>query len=106
MGKPKFNQGNWVIHHHPDTRSIIGIATGEEFEDRFTSCGVTLYNQENDANAHLIAQAPAMYRMLQAFARGGGIQPGDTIEKLLARARGEYEDPAKVLAALNTEVNE
>ena len=44
--------------------------------------------ETNKANAHLIAAAPEMYVMLESLANGEGLQPGGTIEKLLAKARG------------------
>jgi len=120
MATKKFNQGDWAIHRHPDKYSvqIIGISTGGEHEDNFASCKVTLYNQESDANANLIAQAPAMYRMLQEQSELMKMLDPQThpnieidavkydIDELLAKARGEFHTPAEVLSTLNTGANE
>lgn len=108
MNNEKFTQGDWSIFYHPNSSSIISVAIGEN-ETNYSSASVTLYNQEHNANANLIAAAPKMYRMLDYLAKGEGLQPGDTIERLLAEARGEkteLKDPTEVLSTINTEVNE
>lgn len=89
----KFTQGKWSIHVHPEVNSIIGVDFGR-FDDGvgFSGCEVTLYNQDNNANAHLIAAAPAMYELLQEVLHRLPSREACTMEdirELLAIARGE-----------------
>ena len=42
-----------------------------------------------DADRALIAAAPELYEALQSLQNGEGLQPGRTIECILAKARGE-----------------
>ena len=42
-----------------------------------------------DADRDLIAAAPELYEALQSLQNGEGLQPGRTIECILAKARGE-----------------
>lgn len=44
--------------------------------------------EENMPDAHLIASAPDLYEALRCFATGEGLPPGQTIEGILAKARG------------------
>lgn len=45
----------------------------------------------NHPDAHLIAAAPDMYAALLSLSKGEGLQPGSTIEGILAKARGEKQ---------------
>jgi hypothetical protein len=83
-----------------DANSIYNVHYTEP-ENEYSSASITLYNQDNAANARLIAAAPEMYGLLNEllihFQHGNSdhwklndekIQP---IESLLAKARGEAE---------------
>lgn len=50
---------------------------------------VRRHAQEVRANGHLIAAAPEMYEALKAIASGEGLQPGQTLERILAKAEGK-----------------
>jgi len=63
----------------PYTENYSDVCQTHEGED--------LYVQK--ANAHLIAAAPEMYEALRAMRDGEGLQPGQTIESILLKARGE-----------------
>ena len=49
-------------------------------------------SKERVANSYLIAAAPLMYEALLAISKGEGLQPGKTIEGVLLKARGEYNE--------------
>ena len=79
----KFTKAPWSV-------SIQGL-------DNFKSIAVIVPNggfevtniPDAEANAHLIAAAPDMYKALVALSKGEGLQPGTTIEGILLKARGE-----------------
>lgn len=85
MNEAKFTKGPWKPNQYGELRNNentqvtvwgLGIAWGPRSE-------------EKEANSNLIAAAPEMYQMLNSLAAGEGLQPGQTIERLLAKARGE-----------------
>lgn len=94
MKKEKFTQGEWKVMNQTGRLDYsYMVYTGDEC-DR-TNEG------ESKANAHLIAAAPKMYRMLTMLSMyvggfdDGGVnsksceQVSGDIQKLLAKARGE-----------------
>ena len=84
--KEKFTQGEWYV---PET----DCNTPLQVVGRDAKRGIIVFNdefnKEDKANAHLIAAAPDMYRALEALVKGEGLPPGQTIERILAKARGE-----------------
>lgn len=78
----KFTKGEWVANasEFPFPHGLIYIDGG----------GFDISGDPNCvANAHLIASAPDMYEALRSICNGEGLQPGTTIEGILAKARGE-----------------
>lgn len=92
MSKEKFTQGEWVISHdndHAGEYVNVGMAQlYSNYHDKEQAA-------QNVHDAHLIAAAPDMYRMLEVISDRmhktdqGSIEDILTIEKLLAKARGE-----------------
>ena len=91
MTETKFTPGPWSV----DRNVIRGDA--DQF-GRTVAIASTLNvawpygrraTKEEPYNAHLIAAAPRMYAALDAMANGEGLPPGETIERILADARGE-----------------
>lgn len=105
MNKAKFTDGPWhnkgkrVFWNEPDRK----LPKDNLFNGLVCICATTEDNppeviEEAHANARLIAQAPAMYKMLEDLSQAmwelGRINPvcavySDKIDELLANARGE-----------------
>lgn len=87
MSETKFTPGPWTVHHR--MRDCV------TFEGKFGTENLFLENREgyyacqSEYDAHLIAAAPRMYAALDALSKGEGLPPGETIERILAAARGE-----------------
>ena len=91
--KEKFTPGDW-INNAEECRSSVCV-DGAEFE--IVSVYVSDETKEQDiANAHLIAAAPKMYRILQGMADATVLnynyETAKPIYDLLAEARGENKD--------------
>lgn len=86
MSNTKFTKGEWVVHdngHYFD----VGVFDSEIEAVLDRACiGVP---HSDIANAHLIASAPKLYEALLLISTGQGLRPGDSIDDLLAEARGE-----------------
>jgi hypothetical protein len=83
MNEAKFTRGEWEVY----TR---GLGEFKEIDILVPKGGFSITHMPDaEANAHLIAAAPYMYHMLEQLKNGEGLSPGDTIERLLAKARGE-----------------
>lgn len=79
MSDLKFTNENWHIANGTQVRS-----------SKHQIARVNMFGKgEGKANAHLIASAPDLYEALRCFATGEGLPPGQTIEDILAKARGE-----------------
>jgi hypothetical protein len=87
--KEKFTKGDWSTDDHFIFNNETTVYVCEVLPVDLVSKRKWARKSETEANAHLIAAAPKMYRMLNSLANGEGLQPGDTIERLLAEARGE-----------------
>jgi hypothetical protein len=100
MGDAKFTPGPWDI----DGKSIIGRKAAYVLQDFGPYEGVSWIDygnvtpEECEANKALIAAAPDLYSILEAFA-SVGVQNVDIIAmlqveaiKMLARARGETQE--------------
>ena len=82
----KFTPGPWVADDISDfdgTTTITGGITGRKI------CQNDYSIEEDDHNINLIAAAPEMYEALRAMRDGEGLQPGQTIENILLKARGD-----------------
>lgn len=82
----QFTKGEWTAFEIDGKAGVLGprsdIAHCFGYDSNRT-------NEENMANAYLIAASPKMYAALDAMAKGEGLPPGQTIEQLLREARGE-----------------
>lgn len=88
--KEKFTQGEWLAKVNEENCYVM--SDGILLVDPAIS---DVDEHEQDANAHLIAAAPAMYRMLKNIADDNrGFDDGfvHEIDNLLAKARGEQGD--------------
>ena len=88
MSQTKFTPGPWFVHDDHPQHACYHIAPADYWHDELA----TIYSPgdpEADANASLIAAAPRMYAALDALSKGEGLPPGETIERILAAARGE-----------------
>jgi len=90
----KFTLGPWKYVHEQDTRMCSSgqnahkiLAMSGDYEIIVSRINVS--ENEDIANANLIAAAPEMYEALRALSTGEGLQPGQTIESILLKARGE-----------------
>ena len=85
----KFTQGEWQFaqrNAHEITTTFVGVKIGNEYID------IGFYNDGKDrANAHLIAAAPDMYRVLKKLSQPYGREDvsDEEIETVLAKADGE-----------------
>jgi len=100
--KTKFTEGPWGVgncgKHQPATTVYCDDALGSAVADAFMKY-TTTSNEEAQANAHLIASAPDMYKLLDSIAElmncddqtiaDEMMQKFDDIEFLLKEARGE-----------------
>lgn len=93
----KFTKGEWVANI--EQQEVIGHATNPYIADILDS---GMGKDEVDANVHLIAAAPAMYKLLEKFLpmdedgngwdfqyNEGSEEMGQDVINLLAKARGE-----------------
>lgn len=92
MNETKFTPGPWKLH--PKKDYIFSFKRLDDWENPRPICIPTIIsneNEENEANAHLIAAAPEMYAVLAWLnCRGGlGLDVHKSIEAALAKARGE-----------------
>lgn len=91
MSNEKFTQGEWVVSRHCDEVSVyMGEAVTSPYEYQCSdvwSCDV--YWSENDetaeANAHLIAAAPDMYRALRNVVCSPSERRGDIVQVALTQ---------------------
>ena len=93
MSKEKFTKGEWSISHDNDH---VGEYINVGMAQLYNSYHDTEQSEQNAHDAHLIAAAPDMYRMLNDMAiylksDGNGCFDNTVgvIDKLLAKARGE-----------------
>ena len=90
----KFTEGKWFVKQMKECNSIYSVHYTVPASE-YSQASITLYNQDNSGNAHLIAAAPDMYGMLESIAKnmlttdGGCIEDMLAIEMLLKKARGE-----------------
>ena len=101
MSYTKFTLGPWWVSENTLGNPEIRTHRDEfDVEDLYSDIGATLCGSIGDHtekrtsgneihNAYLIAAAPELYEALQRLQNGEGLQPGRTIEGLLAKARGE-----------------
>ena len=83
----KFTHGQWFVDN---TGYFTRIRSGNIRASTVCVFQETVIEAKTiKANAHLIASAPAMYKALEALSRGECIIYGDSIETILAKARGE-----------------
>ncbi len=78
--KAKFTEGEWFVNGYEIQSKTYSIELAK----------VTVFN-EGKANAHLIAAAPDMYKMLELLVLGDSINDttiDDEVRMLLAKARG------------------
>lgn len=78
MSEAKFTKGPWVVYECDDCHGrqdydslVIGMDSFNEMPSCYSSIHrieipCALGDEEGEANAHLIAQAPAMYEMLES----------------------------------------
>ncbi len=101
MSDEKFTQGEWeVVHASSHHGYYVQDDNGVTVCDLYYMSNGRHYHHQNkfDAkpNAHLIAAAPEMYRLLETISdyyklTGGECHHESEIESLLAKARGEHE---------------
>ena len=108
MSEAKFTKGEWVIDYRGTLGHVKSIKGGAITPTvaRYDFVSPSLTNKEKKANAHLIAAAPDMYKMLERLksiiedydydlfcerATGEWSEPeiSTEIEKLLTKARGQ-----------------
>jgi hypothetical protein len=100
MKEIKFTPGPWIWGD--DYQGLYGAGPNNQVLDYFAGEGMALgYNKHMDANARLLAAAPAMYEALEELCRyaddSNDCQYGtlstrlvkDIAETALAKARGE-----------------
>ena len=81
MSEAKFTKGEWNVN---------SLVNGRGFDISFNDdgeCIAEIIHIESDA--HLIAAAPEMYRMLDAIATLRMLPTEEKLSDLLAKARGE-----------------
>ncbi|WP_276755644.1 hypothetical protein [Pseudoalteromonas marina] len=100
MNETKFTKGEWcVIDKEPERFNPCPVNNSVKMpSSKKTKYGACMYavvggfdtetqRSEAEANAHLIASAPKMYKFLDDIANGRGVDY--PIEQLLKEARGE-----------------
>lgn len=81
MSNTKFTKGEWKVY------GDWGVSYGE---NKFIAeASGDVGSEERFYNLRLISAAPDLYEALRCFATGEGLPPGQTIEGILAKARGE-----------------
>ena len=96
---PKFTKGEWFIENYS---SMLDVAAKGHGSICTVECGYQLEEMlidptdEEQANAHLIAAAPDMYKLLDELKRHMDLEYSaspdewiDDINKLLSKAKGE-----------------
>lgn len=91
----KFTKGEWVKDFNGTKGHIKAVKKERDHFSKLKTPTIARYDvitpsisdDEKEANAHLIACAPEMYKFLDDLANGRGTDY--PIEKLLAKARGE-----------------
>lgn len=87
--KAKFTKGTWKRNYHANGCQYVSAKVGLNGSYSIAST----HGPDDVANAHLIAAAPDMYKMLERFSKyfeemcEGEVT--DEINNLLAKARGE-----------------
>ena len=96
--KLKITKGEWIVSDNKinsPVRHIVKMPRSKptKYNGTMYACiggfDSETQTEEAEANAHLIAAAPDMYKALEAMSKGEGLQPGTTIESILLKARGE-----------------
>lgn len=85
--------GPWKLDDQPGCRPIKGGKSGKHKQAQYTEVAWTvgLWDDDEDrANARLIAAAPEMYDLLASMKEHGMPNP-ERIEAVLAKARGQHE---------------
>ena len=98
----EFTKGEWLLTEEPKSSGMCSTATGHfhiETDDVHKFIKIeNEHREESKANAHLIAAAPDMYKLLsrlwelncpQEYCTEDEYQALIEIEDLLAKARGE-----------------
>ena len=89
MSNEKFTQGEWLVIKDADLMDKI-ITTKDRISNlKPPICCIDTLLTESIANAHLIAAAPDMYRMLKNIEEDSSQVNVITIRRLLAKARGK-----------------
>ncbi|CAM0056744.1 hypothetical protein VPHF89G1_0055 [Vibrio phage F89 g1] len=86
MCEAKFTKGPWFVDHG----FCIIISSDVTGEPMICDLMPAELNDNEMANAHLIAVAPEMYEILSEINYQLGSVYGDRINDLLAKARGEH----------------
>jgi len=93
--KTKFTKGKWNQSHRHVGGGMYSTQVYDNTGETICTLAWHAINTESgirtdrSANADLIKTAPKLYEALRAISEGEGLQPGTTIERLLAEARGE-----------------
>lgn len=94
MTDTKFRKGQWFVDSYLNIDNSIRVVEGNVM----ISFHPDAFDEESKANAHLIASAPAMYKLLESISleassfvdRGGKATTWlRDAESLLSKARGE-----------------
>jgi len=96
MTDTKFTKGEWLIVDSTDQSLSIWASESECITTINYSFWDETYKAELKANAHLIASAPAMYKLLDELKRHMDLEYSaspdewiDDINKILSKAKGE-----------------
>ena len=101
MSEAKFTKGKWVKDYNGTIGHIKSVKDEVDHVSRLKTPTVARFDvvtpsmsdDEKEANAHLIAAAPEMYRVLDNMMKdiGNHYPNWKEIESVLAKARGEHE---------------
>ena len=86
MSKAKFTKGEWSI------KEAAPLTCAWTFDFEKMNLGVSIENEEFEANTSLIASAPEMYDILHSIENDDDKIPPflwDKIQAVLSKARGE-----------------
>jgi hypothetical protein len=64
MSNTKFTKGPWLVKQMEDVNSVYDVHYNLPASE-YSVASIVLYNQDNAANADLIATAPDMYEMIE-----------------------------------------
>ena len=85
----KFTKGEWRCKQSPLKQSFVIVPKDSRQNDEFSIAVIN--GSDKEANAHLIAAAPSMYKMIEDLLKNHEL--GDMIDirmyELLKKARGE-----------------